>query len=156
MHAQEAVRIDSEILQQYRDTAKLHEKALETRLRFAKEHLELVLEKKRNFEADMAQWIARECLMADAQDAQLEQAERDEQAKRTAAQEDDGNPGDLLPPLYVTAADVGVLLRSSQNVTPDTASINEKSSQDRPQSTATVEAASPPVLHIHASDKEKS
>lgn len=58
MHAQEAVRIDSEILQQYRDTAKLHEKALETRLRFAKEHLELVLEKKRNFEADMAQWMS--------------------------------------------------------------------------------------------------
>ncbi|KAF3797661.1 hypothetical protein GCG54_00011691 [Colletotrichum gloeosporioides] len=155
MHTQEVVRIDSEIVQQHHDTATMHEQAcMQTKLRFAKEHLELILEKKRKFDEDVAMWISMEFVKVDAQDAQLEQAERDEQAERPAGPEHDNHPGDMLPLSSATAAD-GELLLSSQNTALDTTGCTEESSQDQLQSTARVDAASPKDLHINASDKEQ-
>ncbi|EQB51985.1 hypothetical protein CGLO_08422 [Colletotrichum gloeosporioides Cg-14] len=133
---------------------------MQTKLRFAKEHPELILEKKRKFDEDMAMWIfviscpSTEFVKVDAQDARLEQAERDEQAERPAAPEHDKHPGDMFPLSSATAADDELLL-PSQNTAPDTTSCTEESSQDQLQSTARVDAASPKDLHINTSDKEQ-
>ncbi|KAJ0384868.1 hypothetical protein COL922a_007480 [Colletotrichum nupharicola] len=136
MHAQEVVRIDSEIVQKYHDTATMHEQAFkQTKLRFAKEHLQLVLEKKRKFDENIASWISAEFVKVDAPDAQIELAERDEQAERPAAPEDDNN----------------LVL----NAPPDTTRRTDETSQDQPQSTARVDAVSPRDLHIHTPDEEE-
>lgn len=58
MHAKEVVRIDSEIVQQYHDTATMHEQAfMQTKLRFAKGHFQLVLAKKRKLDEEIAFWV---------------------------------------------------------------------------------------------------
>ncbi|KAF5485772.1 hypothetical protein CGCF413_v014289 [Colletotrichum fructicola] len=155
MHAQEVVRIDSEIVQKYHDTATMHEQAFkQTKLRFAKEHLQLVLEKKRKLDEEIAFWMSVESVKVDAPDAQLQQAGRDEQAERPAVPEDVNNLGDMLPLSSATAAD-GELLRSGQNASPNTTRRSDESSQDQPQSTARVDAASPRDLHIHTPDREE-
>ncbi|KAF4829540.1 hypothetical protein CGCSCA4_v014548 [Colletotrichum siamense] len=128
MHAQEVVRIDSEIVQKYHDTATMHEQAfMQTKLRFAKEHLQLVLEKKRKLDEEIAFWMSVEFVKVDAQDTQPKQAEQGEQAQRPAVPEDDNNLGDMLPLSPTTAAD-DELLRSSQNAPSDTTRRTDESS----------------------------
>ncbi|KAF4919362.1 hypothetical protein CGCVW01_v007938 [Colletotrichum viniferum] len=127
---------------------------MQTKLRFAKEHLQLVLEKKRKFDENIAFWMSVEFVKVDAQDTQPKQAEQGEQAERPAVPEDDNNLGDMLPLSSTTAADDEVL-RSSQNAPSDTTRRTDESSEDQPQSTARVDAASPRDLHIHTPEKEE-